>query len=127
MVLGVTQHSPRLSRQPSELTIKSKSKANIVKIMRSELNFTEPNVYVPFFYSSQGDVVKEQLTSLQCHKCMVITYSRVRVDRVRLPILLVVSSTGKIATSPFPPEDLVSRDRFGRPAPRQPAYYLHSG
>ena len=28
--------------------------------------------------------------------CMVITYSRVWINRVRLPILLVVSCTGKI-------------------------------
>ena len=28
--------------------------------------------------------------------------------------------------SPFAPEDLISRDGFGRPVPRQPAHYLHS-
>ena len=26
---------------------------------------------------------------------------------------------------PFAPENLVSRDRFGRPVPRQPAHYPH--
>ena len=44
-----------------------------------------------------------------------------------LPILLVVSRTGKIknSLSPFAPENLVSRDRFGRLAPRQPAHSPH--
>ena len=55
---------------------------------------------------------------------LVITYIRVWINRVRLPILLVVSRTGKtnISLSPFAPENLVSRDGFGRPVPRQPAY-----
>ena len=54
--------------------------------------------------------------------CTVITYSIVWINRVRLPILLVISWTGKInvSLSPFAPEKLVSRDRLGRPAPRQP-------
>ena len=53
--------------------------------------------------------------------------SRVWINRVRLPILLVVSWTGKmnISLSPFAPENLVSRDGFGRPVPRQPAH-LHT-
>ena len=60
--------------------------------------------------------------------CMVITYySRVWINRVRLPILLVVSWTGKVDTlmSPCVPENLVSRDGFSRPVPRQPAH-LHT-
>ena len=58
---------------------------------------------------------------------MVITYSRAWINRVRLPILLVVSWTGKmnIPLSPCVPENLVSRDRFSRPVPRQPAH-LHT-
>ena len=58
---------------------------------------------------------------------MVITYSRVWINRVRLPILLVVSGTGKIniALFPYVPENLVSRDGFSRPVPRQPAH-LHT-
>ena len=28
---------------------------------------------------------------------------------------------------PFAPENLVSRDRFGRPVPRQPTHYPHPG
>ena len=57
------------------------------------------------------------------HVCRVIKYSRVWINRVRLPILLVVSWTGKmnIPLSPCVPENLVSRDVFGRPVPRQPA------
>ena len=56
--------------------------------------------------------------------CMVITYSRVWINRVKLPILLVVSWTGKmnIPLSPYVPENLVSRDGFSRPVPRQPAH-----
>ena len=44
-----------------------------------------------------------------------------------LPILLVVSSTGKmnISLSSFAPENLVSRDGFGSPVPRQTAH-LHT-
>ena len=51
--------------------------------------------------------------------------AKVRINRVRLPILLVVSWTGKktnISLSPFAPENLVSRDRFGSPVPRQAAH-----
>ena len=58
---------------------------------------------------------------------MVITYSRVRINRVRLPILLVVSRTGNmnIPLSPCVPKNLVSRDGLSRPVPRQPAH-LHT-
>ena len=50
-----------------------------------------------------------------------------RINRVRLSILLVVNWTAKmnIFLSPFAPENLVSRDRFGSPVPRQPAH-LHT-
>ena len=53
--------------------------------------------------------------------------ARVWINRVRLPILLVVSSAGKmnISRSTFSPENLVSRDGFGNPVPRQPAH-LHT-
>ena len=58
---------------------------------------------------------------------MVAHIVRVRVDRVRWSILLVVSWTGKlnIPLSALAPEKLVSRDGFGSTAPRQPAY-LHT-
>ena len=61
--------------------------------------------------------------------CMVTHIARVWVNRVRLPILLVVSRTGKMIISlfPFAPENLVSRDGFCSPVPRQPAHSLHSG
>ena len=61
---------------------------------------------------------------------MIITYiARVRINRVTLPILLVVSWSGKInySLSPFASENLVSRDGFGSPVPRQPALSPYSG
>ena len=59
--------------------------------------------------------------------CMVTDIARIWINRVRLPILLVVSWTGKvnIPLSAFVPENLVSRDGFGSPVPRQPAH-LHT-
>ena len=47
--------------------------------------------------------------------------------KLRLPILHVVSGTGKmnISLSTFAPENLVSRDGFSSPVPRQPAH-LHT-
>ena len=61
--------------------------------------------------------------------CMVITYSRVWINRVRLPILLVVSWTGKmdIPLSPYAPENSVSRDGFSCPVPHQPAHSAYPG
>ena len=62
--------------------------------------------------------------------CMVTHIARVWIDRVRLPILLVISWTGKmnISLSAFAPENLVSRDGFGStPVPRQPAHSPCSG
>ena len=58
---------------------------------------------------------------------MVTHIARVWYNRVRLSILLVVSRTGKmnISVSAFVPENLVSRDGFGSPVPRQPAH-LHT-
>ena len=52
---------------------------------------------------------------------IVLTHiARVRGNRARLPILLVVSEQGKTSLSLFAPESLVSRDGFGSPVPRQP-------
>ena len=53
--------------------------------------------------------------------------ARVRINRVTLPILHVVSWTGKmnIILSAFAPESLVSRDGFGIPVQRQPPH-LHT-
>ena len=56
------------------------------------------------------------------------TYSKsMDQPRVRLPTLLVVTRTGviNIFLSPFAPENLVSRDGFGSPVPRQPDH-LHT-
>ena len=59
--------------------------------------------------------------------CMVTHIGRIWINRVRLPILLVFSLTGKldIYRSAFVPENLVSRDGFGSPVPHQPAH-LHT-
>ena len=59
--------------------------------------------------------------------CIITLIARGRINRVGLPIVLVVSWTGKmnISLSPFASENLVSRDRFGSPVPRQPAL-LHT-
>ena len=56
-----------------------------------------------------------------------MTYGKRRINRVRFPILPLVSWTEKmnISLSPFAPENLVSRDGFGSPVPRQPAH-LHT-
>ena len=55
---------------------------------------------------------------------MVTRIARVWINRVRLPILHVVSWTRNINIflSAFAPENLVSRDGFGSPVPRQPAH-----
>ena len=65
--------------------------------------------------------------------CVVVTYIYSRV---------CINNRGKIANpardqlkngkidislSPYAPENLVSRDRFDRPVPRQPAHSPHSG
>ena len=59
--------------------------------------------------------------------CVIKHIARVWINRVRLPILLVVSSTEKmnIFLSSFAPENLVSREGFGSPVPRQSAH-LHT-
>ena len=61
--------------------------------------------------------------------CMFIIYSRVWINRVGLPILLVVSWTEKmnISLSPYVSENLISRDGFSRPVQRHPAHSPHSG
>ena len=58
---------------------------------------------------------------------MVTHKARVWINRVRLPILLVVSCTGKINIflSAFAPENLVSRDGFGSSVRRQ-TDHLHT-
>ena len=53
--------------------------------------------------------------------------ARVWINRVRLPIMVVVSLTGKmdISLPPFAPENLVSRHGCGSPVLRHPAH-LHT-
>ena len=77
------------------------------------------NYYAPFF----------PIPTIGMIMYGVITYSRVQINQVRLPILLVVSWVDKMnfSLSPFAPENLVSRDGFGRPVPRRPAYSPHTG
>ena len=50
--------------------------------------------------------------------CMVTHIARVWINQVRLPVLHVVSWTGKmnISLSEFVPENLVSRDGFAVPS-----------
>ena len=38
-----------------------------------------------------------------------------------------LNSENEFPLSPFAPENLVSQDGFGSPAPRHPAHSLHSG
>ena len=54
------------------------------------------------------------------HVCMVTHIARVWINRVRLPILHVVSR--KFSLFAFAPENLVSRDGFDSPVPRQAAH-----
>ena len=66
------------------------------------------------------DMVRDQDTSIninivlmvQLHSLQSSHIARVWINRVRSPILLVVSSTGKmkLSLSPFAPENLVSLD-----------------
>ena len=68
----------------------------------------------------------ERITSTSCMYGHHII-ARVWINRGRLPILLVLSLTGKMKIpflSAFAPENVVSRDGFGSPVPRQPAYLL---
>ena len=53
--------------------------------------------------------------------CMVTHIARVWINLVKLPVLHVVSGTGKMNISlfAFVPENLVSRDGFGIPVPCQ--------
>ena len=62
--------------------------------------------------------------------CMVITYSRVwmNLGKVGNPARGQLTRENEyILLSPFSPENLVSRDGFGRPVPRQPAHSPRSG
>ena len=58
---------------------------------------------------------------------MVITYSRVWINRVSCQSCLWSTGKNNISLSPFAPENLASRDGFSCPVPRQPAYSPYSG
>ena len=64
------------------------------------------------------------VVSSHTHSYMVITLSRVYINRIRLTWS---ADQGKhfISMSSFAPENLVSRDGFGSPVPRQPSH-LHT-
>ena len=65
-------------------------------------------------------------TTVCMYTCMVITYSKGKDQsgKVANPARGQVKRTGKInsSLSPFAPENLISRDVFGSPVPRQPAH-----
>ena len=79
--------------------------------------------WMVFFYL----VTTDRIFGISLFVCMATHIARVWINRVRLPILLVVSRKGKIniSLSAFAPENLVSRDGFGSPVSRQPAH-LHT-
>ena len=64
----------------------------------------------------------------QRHNVLIGIFSRLWINRVWLPILLVVDCIGKIvfSLSAFAPENLVSRGRLGHPVSWQQVHYLHS-
>ena len=59
--------------------------------------------------------------------CMVITYSKGKdlPGKVANPARGQLNRENEFSPSPFAPENLVSRDGFGSPVPRQPAH-LHT-
>ena len=73
------------------------------------------------------NVVHRITVGLSPTLCTVTHIASVWINRVRLPILHVVSPTGKVnfSLSASAPENLVSRDAFGSPVPRQPVH-LHT-
>ena len=92
------------------------------------LFFSPPDgwpAFLPLFFVTWG--TSAAAVAAASTVCMVTHIARVWINRVRLPILLVVSWTGKmnISLSAFAPENLVSRDGFSRPVPRQAAH-LHT-
>ena len=91
--------------------------------------FSCPRSRLTIWSRETGSAVPSHVSLLVLHVCLYVWSShvaRVRTNRVRLPILVVVSWRGKTSISlpPFAPEKLVSRDGFGSPVPRQPAH-LH--
>ena len=83
--------------------------------------------YHTYMHTYRGDRLLVQYSNRLYFYDHIYTVARVRINRIRLPFLLVVSWRGKvdISPSPFAPENLVSRDGLGSPVPRQPAH-LHT-
>ena len=97
-------------------------KFGIINPSRNDMNS------LVFTYVSVFVVTAVYIPSIiSMYVCMVTHIARVWINRVRSPTLLVVSRTGKmnISLSTLAPENLVSRDGFGSPIPRQPAH-LHT-
>ena len=79
-------------------------------------------IYVLYIYCLYLERVPIVWSHINIH--MHTVARGVWINRVRLPILHVVSCTREINISlfAFAPENLVSRDGFGSPVPRQPAH-----
>ena len=66
----------------------------------------------------QSRLRERNLSSTFCaESCIAIACRRLGINRLWVPILLVVGQTLFFPLSPFTPENLISRDRFGRPVP----------
>ena len=119
--MGVLHHKHRACRpQLSFCRQQIQHKSSVGAVPRSLYVY----IFIKLHITAQsGPVIRVILI----YVCMVITYSRVWINRVRLPILLVISwnRENNIPLSPCVPENLVSRDGFSRPVPRQPAH-LHT-
>ena len=57
--------------------------------------------------------------------CMAITHSKSKDQpgKVANPARGQLKRENNISLSPFEPDNFISQDEFGRPVPRQPAYY----
>ena len=59
--------------------------------------------------------------------CIVSTFSGIEYGSTRYGYQGQLNRKPVFALSQFAPENLASRDGFGRPVPRQPIHYSHSG
>ena len=78
-----------------------------------------------FYLVTTGWIFDISLCENSINQSINQSNSKIRISRVRLSILLVVSWKINISLSPFAPEKLASQDGFGSPVPRQPAH-LHT-
>ena len=97
------------------------------QILRRERG--QGNIYVPCSAYHEQDWQPYPVDPYSsCCVCMVITYSKRSVDqpgKVANPARGQLNRENSIPLSPCVPENLVSRDGFSRPVPRQPAH-LHT-